>query len=360
MKSRSGEAYFKELVEGRRTGVADQALLVLLRGCSHLYALIMGLRAAAYRTGLLASRRLPKPVISVGNLTTGGTGKTPTTAWIAAYLLKRGKRVAVLTRGYGGSLEGQVAVVADGRQRLLTPIEAGDEPCLLADLLPGLIVVMGSDRYAAGLMALERYNPDIFILDDGFQHLRLQRDLDILLLDATRPLGNGYALPAGFMRETLPAAARADIVVFTRCARDQQPAIDIPGNKPVCRALHGLTGCRPAVGGKQRPFAELAGLRGLAFAGIADPEAFFTALESAGLSLAATLSFPDHSGYGEEEVAALAGLRRSCRADYLITTAKDAVKLDAASGRELPFYIAELELVFHDSGPLIAALDKLL
>lgn len=360
MKSRSGEAYFKALVAGERTGVLDQALLVLLRGCSPLYALIMRLRAGAYRTGLLASRRLPRPVISVGNLTTGGTGKTPTTAWIAAYLLKRGKRVAVLTRGYGGSLEGQVAVVADGTNRLLTPFEAGDEPCLLADLLPGLIVVMGSDRYAAGLMALERFNPDLFILDDGFQHLRLQRNLDILLLDASRPLGNGRTLPAGFLREPLSAAARADLIIFTRCGADQQPDIAIPGAKPACRAAHGLTGCRPAGGGAVRPFTDLAGERGLAFAGIADPAAFFAALETAGLSLAATLAFPDHSGYGEEEVAALAGLRRSVKADYLITTAKDAVKLAVGSGRELPFYIAELEMVFHDVRPLAAALDKLL
>jgi len=355
-----GEEYFKELISGRRNGAADRALLLLLRLCSLPYAFVMQLRATAYRCGLFRSFRLPRPVVSVGNLVVGGTGKTPMTVWIAAYLIMRGKRVAVLTRGYGGKLEGRVAVVADGRQRLLSPEEAGDEPCLLADLLPGLIVVMGSNRHAAGLMAMERFSPDIFILDDGFQHMRLQRDLDILLLDASRPLDNGFTLPAGLLRETFAAVRRADIVIFTRCDREQQPAIKIPDKIPVGRAFHALSGCRPAAGGELRRFSDLVMLKGLAFAGIANPESFFDSLESAGLQLTATLSFPDHAAYGAEEVAALAALRRSSRADYLITTAKDAVKLGSCGGRDLPLYIAELEMVFHDALPLSDKLDKLL
>jgi len=355
-----GEEYFKELVNGRRKRAGDRALLFLLRLCSCPYAIVMQLRALAYRCGLFRSYRLPRPVVSVGNLVAGGTGKTPMTVWIAAYLIRRGKTVAVLTRGYGGRLEGQVAVVADGRQRLLSPAEAGDEPCLLADLLPGLIVVMGSNRYAAGIMAMERFSPDIFILDDGFQHLRLQRDLDILLLDASRPLDNGFPLPAGFLRETFAAVRRADLVIFTRCAREQQPAIELPPGIPAGRALHALSGCRPVDGGAVRQFSDLVMQKGLAFAGIADPESFFVSLEAAGLHLTATLSFPDHAAYGEEEVAALAALRRSSRADYLITTAKDAVKLGSCGGRDLPLYVADVEMVFHDALPLSSRLDKLL
>jgi tetraacyldisaccharide 4'-kinase len=354
-----GEHYYRELVNGSRSGAGDRLLLLLLRCCSFPYALFMQLRAMAYRIGLIRSYRLPKPVVSVGNLAAGGTGKTPMTAWIAAYLIRRGRKVAVLTRGYGGRLEGTVAVVADGRQRLLLPEDAGDEPCLLADLVPGLIVVMGSDRYQAGLLALEKFNPDFFILDDGFQHLRLQRDLDILLLDASRPLGNGYTFPAGFLRESFSAVRRAAIVVFTRCASGQQPLPDIPHGVPAIRANHRLTGCRSVDSGVVRKFDELDGLKGLAFAGIADPEAFFASLEAAGLHLTATLSFPDHSVYGDEEAAALAGLRRSSRADYLITTAKDAVKLASAGCGDFPFYIADLEMVFHDELPLRKELDKL-
>lgn len=335
-------------------------LLFLLRLCSIPYALGMQLRAIAYRFHLIRSFRLPRQVISVGNLTAGGTGKTPLTAWIATYLINRGKSVAVLTRGYGGTLEGRVAVVADGRQRLLSPQQAGDEPCLLADTVPGLIVVMGSNRYAAGVMALEKFTPDIFILDDGFQHIRLHRDLDILLLDATRPLANGYTLPAGLLRESFSAVRRADLVIYTRCGSGQQPSVRIPDGIAVTRARHVLSGFRQADGGPQRQFAELAGLQGLAFAGIADPAAFFDSLEAAGLTLTATLSFPDHTRYGEEEVASLAGLRRSSKADYLITTAKDAVKLGSCGGMDLPFYVADLEIVFHDPLPLSKELDKLL
>ncbi len=356
----NGEEYFKELISGKRNGAADSVLLFVLRLCSFLYAFVMKLRALAYRTGLFRSYRLSGPVVSVGNLVVGGTGKTPLTAWVADYLIKHGKRVAVLTRGYGGKFEGRVAVVADGHKRLLTPEEAGDEPCLLADLIPGLIVVMGSNRLDAGLMAMDKFNPDICILDDGFQHLRLQRDLDILLLDASRPLGNGYTLPAGFLREAFAAVRRADLIIFTRCKKEQQPVVKIPAGVPSTRAFHALSACRPFAGGALKQFSELATLKGLAFAGIADPEAFFAALEEAGLHLAATLSFPDHTMYGEEEAKALAALRRSSSADYLITTAKDAVKLGSCSGTDLPFYIADLKIGFHDALPISVELDKLL
>ncbi len=355
-----GEEYYKALLTGERRSLADRLLLGLLRGCAVPYSLAMRLRAAAYRAGLLRSRRLPRPVISVGNITVGGTGKTPMTAWLARYFMSRGKRVAVLSRGYGGRLEGTVAVVADGDQRLLTPEEAGDEPCLLADLVPGLMVVIGSDRYRAGCLAMERLNPDIFILDDGFQHLRLQRDLDILLLDSRQPFANGRTLPAGLLREPVSAIGRADLALFTRCVDGTLPDIKLPGGLPVCHARHRLGGFTTLSDGPVRPFGELAGQRGLAFAGIADPAVFFDELEREGIVLAATLAFPDHTVYGDEECAALARLRTSARADYLITTAKDGVKLKALGADGVPCYVASLELEIRDTGPLCRRLDKLL
>ena len=177
----------------------------------------MRLRALFYEIGIFRVKRLPLPVISVGNITMGGTGKTPTVILIARELMARGKRVAVLTRGYGGSLEGETRIVSDGEKLFLSPAEAGDEPCLLASSLPGLMVVMGSDRYRAGCLALKELSPDCFILDDGFQHQRLGRDLDILLLDGTAPFNNGWTLPAGFLREPISAVSRADLVILTRC-----------------------------------------------------------------------------------------------------------------------------------------------
>ena len=354
------EEYFKALLNGERQGVADRLLLALLRASAVPYSLAMRLRAASYGLGLLRVRRLPRPVISVGNITVGGTGKTPMTVWLARYLMARGLRVAVLSRGYGGRLEGSVAIVSDGTRRLLTPAEAGDEPCLLADLVPGLMVIIGSDRYRAGRLAMESLSPDVFILDDGFQHLRLHRDLNILLLDARQPFANGRILPAGFLREPVSAVGRADMAVFTRCSDDEPVTVTLPFNLPTCRARHRLSGFTTFSDSTLRRFGELAGLRGVAFAGIADPAGFFDELEREGAVLAATLAFPDHTGYGDEECAALARLLRSTRADYLITTAKDAVKLKALGNEEVPCYVASLELELSDPAPLIESLDKLL
>lgn len=355
-----GEAYFKKLVEGRNLTVVDSLVLFCLIQLSYLYSLGMLMRGFLYRTGVFSSYSLPKPVISVGNLVVGGTGKTPMTLWIARYLLAAGKRVAVITRGYGGKLEGRIAVVSDGASRLLSAEDAGDEPALLADLLPGLIVVMGSDRYRAGCLAMERFNPDVFILDDGFQHLRLKRDLDILLLDAEKPLGNGSVFPAGTLREPASAANRADVAVFTRCDVNCFPAAMGRDKAIQIRATHKLTGFRRTVSGDLSDFSEIAAQRGIAFAGIADPDRFFTSLETAGLKIAATLTFPDHTEYGESEVAALAKLRLSTRAEYLITTAKDAVKLGSCLDGKIPFYIAVLDIEFYDKEPFEKALDRLL
>lgn len=353
------EAYFRDLVEGRRRSLYDRAVFTLLFLVSLPYASAMAIRAFLYRIGIMPAKSLSRPVVSVGNLVVGGTGKTPVTAWVADYLMKRGKRVAVLTRGYGGRLEGEVAVVADGIRRLLEPEDAGDEPCLLADLRPGLVVVMGSDRHRAGSLAMERFKPDIFILDDGFQHLRLKRDLNILLIDGKKPRGNGFIFPAGLLREPFTAVGRANLAIFTRSDGSVPPGINLPQKLDLCHARHHLAGYVSA-DGSMRPFAELKGRRGLAFAGIADPGGFFDSLEAEGVELAATLAFPDHSSYGEEECAALARLKLSCRADFLITTAKDAVKLASASAGKLPFYVARLEIAFYDSAPIEAALDKLL
>jgi len=350
--------YFIRLTSCDKLSQADRIILNLLRTISFGYTVLMWARASAYRLSIFRSRALPRPVISVGNLTVGGTGKTPVTAWIAAHLLTKGKKVAVLSRGYGGSLEGTVAVVSDGVIRTLTPVEAGDEPCLLADNLPGLIVVIGSSRCDAGRFAMERFQPDIFILDDGFQHLSLKRDLNILLLDAKKPFGNGSVFPAGTLREPASAIKRADLIVLTRAERSGMTIERIPENIPVISSEHRLSGYKQFSGGEINSFEKLEGLKGLAFAGIADPNQFFDSLEKCGVQLVATLAFPDHTDYGDDEIAALAKLKRSSTADYLITTSKDAVKIPVNRVNEFPFYVAQLEVFFHDEAILKAALDN--
>ncbi|HBG05004.1 MAG: tetraacyldisaccharide 4'-kinase [Geobacteraceae bacterium GWC2_58_44] len=352
------ELYYRELVDGKRQGLPDRLLLGLLKLLAVAYGGLLRLRGSAYRLGWLGSYRLPVPVISVGNIVLGGTGKTPMVVWLAGYLMARGKRVAVISRGYGGSAEGELRIVSDGRRMLLSPEQAGDEPYLLAQKVPGLMVVIGADRYQAGLLALKELNPDIFILDDGFQHLRLRRDLNILLLDAAKPFGNGRTLPAGYLREPISAAERADLVVYTRCATGARPDL-FPG-KPSCWTSHKLSGMMPLGGGSHTGFEMAKGARVTAFSGIADPGAFFDLLEQEGIRLTATLAFPDHASYGDEEISAICRLKDASRSTLLITTEKDAVKLIPFMERLATCFVTVLEIDSDDSAPLRAVLEKLL
>jgi tetraacyldisaccharide 4'-kinase len=353
------QQHILDLLDGKREGMADYLLWGFLRVLAVAYALVLRARALLYRLGLLRSYRLPVPVISVGNITLGGTGKTPMVAWIARYLSHRGKRVAVLSRGYGGSANGAVRVVSDGETVFLSPEESGDEPYLLAKKIPGLIVVIGADRHQAALAAMA-LKPDVFILDDGFQHLRLQRDLNIVLLDATRPFGNGATLPAGMLREAPAAVRRADLVVYTR-STPGDPIPDLFPDMPCCRSEHRLSGLVPLTGGETQGLPALQPeQRTMAFSGIANPEAFFKALESEGARLITTLAFPDHTPYQDEEVAAICRLRDVSRSSVLLTTEKDAVKLMPVAERLGACFAVTLELEFADSAPLEACLDKLL
>lgn len=353
MKDLAG--YFTELVNARPTRRRDRALWAVLRLVSHPYAWVLSLRALGYRLGLLPCRRLSCPVISVGNLALGGTGKTPMVALLAAELMGRGWRVAVLSRGYGGSTRGEL-IVSDGTRLLAAPEQAGDEPCLLAQKVPGLMVVIGADRYRAGLLALRELKPDLCILDDGFQHLRLARDLDILLLDASRPFANGYTLPAGFLREPVEAARRADLVVYTRCAQAGLP--DHFPKQPTCWTSHRITGLRPLDGVARLGFEPLKGVRVTAFSGIAAPASFFDLLTSQGVQLAATVPFADHVVYGADEIAAICRLKTASGSEVLVTTEKDAVKLAPYADRIGPCYVALLELTCLDRTALDLALEK--
>ncbi|ABL00626.1 tetraacyldisaccharide 4'-kinase [Pelobacter propionicus] len=352
--------YWRALASGTRRSLPDRSLLSLLVPFSLLYALIQRLRAVLYRVRLLKSRRLPRPVISVGNLTVGGTGKTPVTAHIARWLLAEGYRVAVLSRGYGGSLEGHTAVVSDGRTVMMEAEQCGDEPFLLSSTIPGLMVVMGSDRFSAGMLAMEQLAPDVFLLDDGYQHLRLTRDLNILLLDHALPFGNGWTLPAGVLREPTSAAGRADLVIRTRCPRIAPCPSPLPGI-PSCTARHSLGNVIPLGNGAAFPMESLRGRRVLAFAGIADPYGFFEELREQGLNLVAELAMPDHVAYDDNRIAEIGRRLHGSGAEFAVTTEKDGVKLLGLQ-RECAekILLARLELIIADPAPLTDALRNLL
>ncbi len=356
----SWQTYWRELASGSRTDVVDKLLLLFLTSLAWLYSLAMRLRAELYRLGILNTLRLPRPVVSIGNITVGGTGKTPVTAYIARFLLAQGFRVAVLSRGYGGSLEGQTCVVSDGYSIMLSAVECGDEPYLLASTVPGLMVVIGTDRYAAGLLAIQQLSPDIFLLDDGFQHLRLHRDLNILLMDFSRPFGNNLTLPAGILREPETAMCRADLVIFTRTP----VAARIPantGNIPACVSSHTIVDLLPLSGGTPVPFSHCLGHKVLAFAGIADPDSFFAGLRARGLNLVHTLDLPDHFIYNQERCNEIVVAMRESGADFLVTTEKDGVKMKGFS-QELRtrILLARLELTIDNSEQLKEMLTGLL
>jgi len=357
--SRSFSVYWRDMASGTTQGAGSCLLRWSLIPLSLIYALVQRIRTALYRAGCLTTRTLPRPVISVGNIAVGGTGKTPVTAHIARLVMARGLKVAVLSRGYGGSREGETLVVCDGQEIFLRADECGDEPFLLARTIPGLMVVMGSDRHAAGLLAMERLKPDLFLLDDGFQHLRLQRDLNILLLDCSRPFGNGWTLPGGLLREPVAAALRADRIIHTRCP-GHVPNIPSLGLIPQASCRYRLARLLPLAGGEALELTSLAGCGVMACAGIAEPEQFFRGLEAEGLQLICRLPLADHAAYDAAVVSELSGALRRCGARYCIVTEKDAVKLGGIpADLAAAILVAPLELELDDAG-LLSDILKLL
>ncbi|MFW6081282.1 MAG: tetraacyldisaccharide 4'-kinase, partial [Desulfosalsimonas sp.] len=222
------------------TSSDDRLMAGLLSGAEGIYAGAVKLRDLCYRAGIFQARTLPCRVISVGNITAGGTGKTPMTIYLAGMLRFMGYRPAVLSRGYKGAAEKNGAVVSDGCSLLVDFETAGDEAMLMACRLKGIPVLVGGNRYISGMRAVAEFDPDIIILDDGFQHRRLHRDLDLVLMDARHGTGNGRMLPRGTLREPVKGLGRCDAVVFTRSSQSMQSR-HIPGIEtdiPAFRADH--------------------------------------------------------------------------------------------------------------------------
>ena len=304
------------------------ALLFLL---SLLYGSALWLRSRAYACGLLRSKKLSLPVLSVGNLTVGGTGKTPVVIQIAGLLQKHNRKPLVLSRGYGRTDAARTVIVSDGAAAIADSRSGGDEPALIARRLPGVPVVAGSDRYRAGLFAIERLHPDVIVLDDGFQHLRLSRDRNILLIDASEPFGNGKLLPAGILREPLTAMQRADIVLITRADR----AVDLVALKrtistrssaKIFTARHVPRSLVNVASGEEQALASLRGTPVLAFAGIARPESLAALLKDLGAEVKTVVEYPDHYQYTGADLAGL--VQRSRELDALpVTTEKDSERI---------------------------------
>jgi tetraacyldisaccharide 4'-kinase len=328
---------------------------IVLPPLSLLYGAVTRTRLSLYRRGTFHTTKIERPVISVGNITTGGTGKTPLVEWVARTIAAGGKKVCILTRGYGRKDPHLQVIVSDGYGVLAAPNEAGDEPYLLATKLVGVAAVISSaDRIAAGQEAIKDFVTDCFVLDDGFQHLRIARDLNIVTMDATNPWGGGKLLPYGRLRESPESLSRADCVVITRC--DQVSDLD-----DLRSDIQRLTGGRPIFQSRMRtarvsslkngadalpPPARVAG-----FCGVGNPHSFFEHVRRSGYELGLQQSFPDHHVYSQDQIDSLARAANTAGASALITTAKDAVKLRTLSFT-LPCYVLEIEIEIENAEEL--------
>ena len=308
---------------------------LILPPLSVLYGAVTRTRLSLYRRGTFHSTKLDRPVISVGNITTGGTGKTPLVEWVARTIAGAGKKVCILTRGYGRENPDRQVVVSDGTNVLANPSEAGDEPFLLATNLAGIAaVISNADRIEAAKGAIKHLGTDCFVLDDGFQHLRLERDLNIVTIDATNPWGGGHLLPYGRLREPLSGLSRADCIVITRA--DQANNLDALRDE-----IRGLTENAPIFQSTMRikNLPETIPTPVAAFCGVGNPQSFFNLIPH---ELVLQKTFPDHHRYSQTDVDSLIEAATSAGAESLITTAKDAVKLKSLLF-SLPCFVLEIE-----------------
>ena len=343
---------------------AHPGLATLLKGAAHLYGAAMRSRQRLFEQGRRCSHRLPCKVVSVGNITLGGTGKTPTSIFLARMIREAGYRVAVLSRGYKGRAEHQGGIVSDGYALQMAPPAAGDEPYLMArHLLPlGIPVIVGADRVRSGRLAIERFATEVLVLDDGFQHMRLWRDFNLLLLDAGQPFGNGYLLPRGPLREPLSALARADACLLTRCPREivarhagheDRQAVSCPPHirqRTVYPASHVPFAAEwiPASANDQRegmtPEEEMTGRPVFAFSGLARNGDFQAAVREMGFDLRGSKAFEDHHIYSREDLAAIETLAGRRGAELLVTTEKDRVKIDTTWIRRMPLLVVGVQI----------------
>ena len=287
-----------------------------------------------YEHGWISSKRLPCSVVSVGNLTAGGTGKTPVTMWVAQYLAGQGKQVAILSRGYKRKSRESFLLVSNGNDILAGPADAGDEPFLMAANCPGIIVAVGADRYQLGLWVLEHHKVDCVVLDDGFQHLGLERDLNLLLIDVTDSAGLQGLLPFGRLREPLSGAQRATGIIYTRVGNVENLE---PIRQMVTSVVGGLV---PSIatqfeaqtlvcenGNSREHLGCLQGISVLIFCGIGNPSSFRVLVEGLGARVVDEIVFSDHMAYTAETIRHIQKRMEKAKAQICVTTEKDLVKI---------------------------------
>ncbi|MFH2092447.1 MAG: tetraacyldisaccharide 4'-kinase [Pseudomonadota bacterium] len=330
----------------------------VLLGISYLYGFGVWLRLFLYKIHILKSKRLPCFVVSVGNMVAGGAGKTPMAIYLAQLLTRMGRKPVVISRGYKGEYKDACLVVSDGRTLFCTAGECGDEPYMMAQR-KAFPVVVGKNRVTAGRLAIKTFDCDVIILDDGFQHLKLERDLDLLLMDWENPLGNNRFLPAGRLRESADMAIpRANALVFTRAPQTQKSAQ--PDSLPdKARSCVSFVTCHLPFILKQisdnhekalssKELASLKGKKAFLFSGLARNNVFYQTIQEAGINILGHLEFEDHYQYKESDINQINRLATQKDADLILTTEKDWAKLDSNMNWQMDVWVIGIQICFSD------------
>ena len=357
--------YIYQIAYGPETPFYGWLILGFLRGCSYLYEYGVRLKLAMYNIGLKKKEKLNCCVISIGNITVGGTGKTPTAQKMADLIKRMGYRVVILNRGYRSHWEKEIGVVSDGNKIFMTAYEAGDEAYLMAKTLPGIPVVIGKNRAITGKYAVEKLNAEVIIMDDGYQHWHLERDLDVVLVDTLNMFGNGCVLPRGMLREPLENLNRGDLFLLTKT--DQSSVLSrmqlrktiekYNAKAPVVESVHHpknfveIADWYKGITQNHMELSELEGKNVMVFSAIGNPSSFEQTLSSIGLNIKEAVRYPDHHDYGMLEMQYIIERASSQKAVAMVTTSKDAVKIPTEfiySAREIPLYILNMDIQVTD------------
>lgn len=337
----------------------------LLRQLSRLYRVAVQVRLFLYGKGIFRHHALGCQVISIGNLTVGGTGKTPVVEVFARDLQKAGRRVAILSRGYKKVVpplperllekllfierRRPPRVVSDGKTLLLDSAMSGDEPYMLASRLPEVAVLVDKNRVKSGRYAISKLGCDTLILDDGFQYMALRHRLEIMLVDKTNPFGNSYVLPRGILREPVKNIRRADVVFITKCNGTGTEALKqqiraLNDRAEIIECMHSAKFLQNVYTAEQQPLDYLEGRRVTALSGIAVPDGFEEELGKRGAEIVLARRFADHHRYSQQEIIDLINASKASDAEAIITTEKDAVRLPKIERWDVPIYFLRVQI----------------
>lgn len=370
------QTYFIDLVHSKEVdGLFPHLIMGILYIFSLIYGLLVNIKLAGYKYGIFQKQKLDCFVISLGNVTVGGTGKTPTAQRLARDIRDMGYRVVILNRGYRAKWHGEVGIVSDGKRLHMDAAEAGDEAYMLAKHLPEVPVLIGAERAKTGRYAMEHFGAEVAILDDGYQHWQLERDLDILLVDAVNVFGNGYILPRGTLREPISHISRAGICLMTKVDQAAAGSCDyiretVHRYNPEARIVESihqprcfipLTEWYVNIASQGIDIAQMRGKRIMAVSAIGNPASFEQTLSDLGAVIIESLRYPDHHDYAMSEMTDIFQQAENAGAEAIVITEKDAVKIPADVAREkwsIPIYVICVEVNFQKGSEGLANLLK--